>query len=398
MLAFFGSDLAWKNATRYLRRLLESGYVVVALDSSAMAMAAEADVPYVVMDDILEAEAMAHALRMADECDVGWWQPARNDFSVDGVCWPEVDNAMRWFWPDALLALAFADALKQRGCLELRFFGSILPRPAIVNCRSDIWGSLWKAELQGRTKRSALLKLPAYESLRGGFAKMRTRMRKPVSEQNQQAAPSWKTLPEEGLIVVIAPEEEYRFTNVIARLKEHFPGKVAVIIGAPYSGASAGIISTWNVPVLFGPMWPVATGLAAAGARFLPSVDRLLKDRFVNAYRKAARASIGYPWEKPLKHLGYHFEDHCKYRWPFLHKSIFGFWLKLWEKIRPRAVMMTTRGEAALKAAGLAARHLGIRSFGIPHGGVSGFDIKERFPASDMVLCSSVCKWRDFKD
>jgi hypothetical protein len=391
VLAFFGSDLAFRNSYRFLRRASERGYTLLALDSAAMALATRSDVPYVLVDEVLDAEAIASALKKGDECARNWFQDAREEFTVDGVCWPDIDHiAMRWFWPNVMIALELATALKIKDCREFSFFGNLLRRPSVLFLRSDACNTLWAAEFQRKATSRRIIVPPIHRFFGPGIRKLLARMGRTANAPVERGADSSSLLPQGGVIVVMGPGEEYRFTHVLSQLKGCFPDQVGVVIASPYSELSAEIASTWGIPVMFGPAWPMASWFASLPVQLLPTPDRSLQQRFLGAYRKVVKASAGQPWHKPVKQLEYHFRHYCCYRWPFLHRVNFEFWVRTWERFRPRALLVTTRPEAVFRAVVEAGNQVGITSFAIPHGGVSGTDQPETAVGSDFILCNSV--------
>jgi len=147
LVLFFGTDLIGRNGPRFLRRAHQRGYKLVALDSSAMAWATKAVLPYTVIDDWLEPERFVSALETAVDCERNWFEPARDEFTVDGICWPDIDRyTTNWFWQNAILSLELAEAFKTRGCNDFIFFeifsaapqfGMALPMSAMPSGRRN---------------------------------------------------------------------------------------------------------------------------------------------------------------------------------------------------------------------------------------------------------------------
>lgn len=387
VLAFFGSDLALRHGQRFLQRLHRKGYALLALDSHAMAQAARARLPHTTADDWLAPADIAGALQRAWEALGCWFEPARDDFTVEGICWPEVDaSAMKWFWSDAFLALELAEALRYKNS-SLAFFRNLFPRAAVGHDRSDTCDRMWAAEAQGSTPETFLLldqlaprwSNRAMERLLGVFSR---------SSEDRQSTVE-KEISEGSIILVMGPEEEVRFSHLAVGLSNRFPGKVAAVIAGARSSASTEIAEGWGVPVVYGPKWPAYRGIAALPASLLPQPDRKLAARFLSGYRTAVEAARGQPWQKPLEHLAHHFNYYCLYRWPYLVKEVLGFWRNLWRRSRPAGVVITSRDETVFALASIAARDMGIMSFCVPHGGNSGFKRDCSPLVNDWVLCNS---------
>jgi hypothetical protein len=109
LLTYFGSDLARRDTTRYLRNANASGDALLALDSHAMALAARADVPYTLLVDWLYPEPIVNAVHVARDYGTRWLEPTREEFTVDGVCLTHLDRYnIDWFWQDVYLLLELA--------------------------------------------------------------------------------------------------------------------------------------------------------------------------------------------------------------------------------------------------------------------------------------------------
>lgn len=389
-LAFFGSDLAFRDSATILRKASERGHALIALDSPAMALATRAGVPYVLVDELLDAETIAGALRKGEECQRNWFKDAKEEFTIDGVCWPDVDRiAMRWFWPNVMIALELATALKDKDCREFSFFGNFLRRPSVLFLRSDACNTLWKAAFGRKAARRMLIVPPVHELFGMGIPKLLARVRSTARGPAEHRRDSSSSMPQNGIIVVVGPGEEFRFSTVLSQLKDGFPERVGVVIAAPYSAQSAEIASTWDIPFMFGPTWPVASWFACLPAWLLRISDRSLQERFLGAFQKVVETSAGQPWHKPVTELEYHFRHYCCYRWPLLHHVNFAFWVRTWERFRPLAVLTTSRPEAVFRAAIVAANQAGIMTLTLPHGGVSGTDQPGASVDSDFILCNS---------
>lgn len=152
LLAFFGSDMKERGAG-LLREAFSKGYTLLALDASAVGIAAEAKITYTLIDDWVDSSTMLQAREKATRCEQEWFQSARDKFTSEKVCWPEFDHhAMHWFWADAMLAMALAEAFRFHGVQEVRFFQNPSRRPMVYYFPSDTHSSVWEAKLPGVAK------------------------------------------------------------------------------------------------------------------------------------------------------------------------------------------------------------------------------------------------------
>lgn len=389
VLAFFGADLVRRNARAFLQWAHKRGRELLALDSHAMAHAARAGLPCTTLEDWLEPEVIARAVENSILCSDKWFEPAREHFTVEGVCLPEVDkSSMKWFWTDALLALELARSLQSRNC-SLSFFRNLLPRASVGHPRSDACNTLWGKEACSKSvhiRLDQILPDISFTSVRGGLSRVTEALFTRGKSERRRLE---KAIPPNSIVFVIGPEEEVRFSHLVDQFSRSFPGRVgAVFAGAPSDSAIA-VISNLGVPVLQGPKWPVYRWLSALPSWLLPSPNRDLSRKFLAGYRLALEAADGTVWQLPMQHLGFHFRYYCVYRWPHLLTESLVYWRNLWSRIRPAGVLVTSRDEAVFALATITAKEAGALTFCIPHGGNSGFKRDSTPLPHDWVLCNS---------
>ncbi len=110
LLAYFGSDIGPESLLRAFRK----GYTLLALDTVAIGLTAQAQVPYTLIDNWVDEERLLDARRQAVAWAGEWFLSAREDLSADGICWPEFDSeALRWFWRDMALTAAWPGSHSQ---------------------------------------------------------------------------------------------------------------------------------------------------------------------------------------------------------------------------------------------------------------------------------------------
>lgn len=392
ILAFFGSDLAFRNGAGLLRKLHGRGFSLLALDSHAMACATRVGLPYTTLEDWLDPAETAVAVESSLLCLDNWFEPARKEFTAEDICWPEIDKAaMKWLWQDATLSLQLANVLQSRRCISFAFFRNLFPRAAVGHPRSDACNRLWQAALS-EIAHPGFLRLDQFvselspRSLKAGIGRLRELL---TRQAHRQQLADKREIPKGSVVLVIGPDEEVRFTHIVEQLSCTLPREVGVVIAGSYSDTSAAIAATWDVPVVYGPRWPVFRRMAALPSVLLPRPHRDLGERFLAGYEHALKASTGKPWHSPLQYLAFHFRYYCLYRWPYLLKECLHFWVNLWKRLRPKAILVTSRDEVIFALASAAAGQMDIRSFCAPHGGNSGIKRDSTPLLNDWVLCNS---------
>ncbi len=397
VVGFFGSDLARKNATQFLQQVHSRGYNLLAFDSPAAALAAKAHLPFTTIDDWIGADRFAAALLDGYEAGTTWFEPGREDFTADGVCWPHVDvPILKWFWKDVLLALELAESFRRSDVVEFRFFRNILRRASVLFQRSDVCASLWSAEI-GKIAGPMYL----FDQIHPGT--LWTAVQRRFSARTQtnwdtetRSTPISHEPPRGSIMLVLGPGEEYRFKDVVAELAQKFSGSVGVAFASPYTTENPEVLVSVANSVVYGPRWPSAAWATMLPTWLLPTVDRGLARQFSRAYETCIEASAGRAWHKPLRVLRHHFGHYCKYRWPFLCRVNLAFWSGLWSKVHPRAVVVTSREETIFGLAAVAAKALEIPVFMIPHGGVTCVGEPTAQIYSADVLCNSELQKRTF--
>lgn len=379
VFAFFGSDVEAEGVA-FLPEASIKGWTLLALDAPAIGMAAEAKLAYTLIDDWVDSAAMRQAREKAAECEQEWFQAATDQFTSDEVCWPQFDHhAMHWFWADVMLAMALVEEFQVCDVQELRFFPSRSRRPAVYYYPSDVCSSLWDAELPGVAKPYQLPRMRPATSKKALHYRVlrysRSRVRKVV-----RVVRRWCAVENPGLTtpsalrgrVVLAfnPGESYRFTPVIERLGEDLPGEIAAAILSHDQATADGIAAQWSIPVACGP--PSAP------------VDPGLRQQFLRGYARALERSSGQPWQKPLKHLQFHFEYYCAHRWPMLSAGL-RFWSGLWSQAQPKAVLVSALQDGESQLPAEAAKRLGVPTVSIPHG--AGLGRSSYSMIVDYILC-----------
>ena len=371
VLAFFGSDLDPSAGSDFLQRSCREGYALLALDSDAMAAATQAGLNYTLMDDWVKADKILRAVEDAAACETGWYEPARDEFTVDGICWPEIDHvAMMWFWQNAMMAEEFGKAFVDRRDRELKVFGHRLPRPAVFTDPSDVCNVFWKKELPGKTVEvHRSWRLP--KGIVQEFRRKASRRIRGLVGRSVAPKPDQDLIFLEGSVVLVLGQlEARRFAHVVTDMRRHLPEKAAAVLGGPYKEAADEMAAILGIPAATGATWPLSPRWLMVESLFSRTDTAAIEDRFWRGYDIALLESPGTLWEKALHSLKFHFKYYLGHRWPILHTKSFEFWLSLWSMHRPKAVIVTNAWTSYYLSACLAAKRLGIPTFLAAHGGV----------------------------
>ncbi len=368
ILAYFGSDFGLRNGAKFLKNAHRQGYGLLALDSHAMALASRAGVPYSLLDDWLEPETIVRAIDLAQECGSRWYESARQEFTVDEICLPQVDRcSMDKFWQDAMLALELAHKIKGSDCNEFRYFTNPFPRAGVALNGSDICGRLWRAELGTRFK--SLLRFGTFGpgEVLSIVRKAAIRLAGPVFNKQATTPVQPHAFPDKAIALLMKSEEVFRLQHVVKTLMTDFPDGISIVLGSHKSGSSDNVYESWGIPVYYGERWPAASYVSALPLNLMPRIDKDLEEKFFHGYRVALEKSGGQPWQKTLEVLKFHFNYYCRYRWPALYKHNFLFWRGLWERMRPSVLLITGMPEGVMVLASEAARQCDIPILVLPH-------------------------------
>jgi hypothetical protein len=384
VLAFFGSDVRSVPRAALAGRHAQ-GEILLALDTAAMKRCADAAVPYTVVEDWVEPDRIQAAKEEAVACEHGWFGSAREAFTRDGICWPEVDHhAMRWFWREVAVGTGLAEALEGHGLRELTFVQRVPPRPAVYDLTpTDVCGSLWCHLLPDIARPVGSLTEvdrdgESTASPRSGRGRVRREIRRMLRRgwRIGHAAASWwirSGASEDDLagrvVVAFNAGEYYRLTPIVRHLAARLPRGVAGVSHDDDHAAASKVAREWGVPVVTGPSRREA--------------DPAFCTRLQEAFGLARNGAGDEPWAAVLDALGFHFDYYGTERWPMLARG-YDHWASLWGRTRPRAVLVTTLQDSESQLPALAAKRLGIPTLALPHGALQGDDLRDL--SSEYIL------------
>ena len=386
VFALFGSNVEAANQSFLEKKVHREHYALLALDSAAMGLLEEARLPYTVLDDWLDPETRLRVQHEALTAERSWFEPARKEFTEQGICWPEIDQyMMRGFWVQSMMALALGKALRDRGSRLLSFFGSYLPRPAMSWNPSDVAAALWRTESVAKTKEIKSFTLGGSDlGVAAIWAKVARRLPHRVQGSRGSRPTGVSGELHRKIVLVLAYVQKDRYAYAVDHLKSHFPGRVAAVLAGPYPDLAEKLSAEWAIPVASGPPLPVLTLVPQLPLWLSRSCDPDLARRFLGAYDTCTVASKGQPWHVPLASLPFHFRFYCSHWWPTLCRRTASFWFDLFKAQQPAALMVPAVESVEQLLPCIAAENVGVPTFVLPEAalrtvGFSGLFTKSRF-------------------
>lgn len=367
VFACLGSDLD-RVGLSHLQRAHGVGATVLALDSAAAGAVHAAGIPFTLSDDWLDAAARRRMLEITGACADGWYEPARAQFTVDGVCWPAMDVVMMsGFWQEYCLQLCLAEAITSHGVEQLTFFRPAGQRPSFFRSPADTFGAFWEAALGETLKLTVLRPASSASSGRSLATRAVGKARRTVEAlRHGSLRPASPDVVEGALVLAVGEDEGARFAPVVRELVESGQ-RVAGVVLEPDAATAANRGRRWGIPVLPGPALR----------------DSATAERFTGALATAREAAAGQPWQIALEACDFHFSHYASVRWPQQVSSLRG-WESLWKEHRPAAVLVSSLDDARSQLPAVAARRSGVRSVTLPH---AAFYVKTRPDvASDWLL------------
>jgi hypothetical protein len=341
IIAFFGVPGS-KEKLEALSQAHAAGYTILPLDTTAHGLARKANVSFAPIDAFVTTDAIARAQKEAEQCHNHWFKGAASAFTTDGICWPEFDQeAMYWFWCEALFAKALADSLLEKGLHELTFFISSPVRPSLYYYPSDIHAVLWQAMLSDHVQ-------PITLSCASRSTENPVISFKDVHGRHISSA----SVLNEKLVFALNPAEFHRFSPIIKQLKNKYPGNVAAVLIFSQETRAKELSESYSIPVVS----PVSS----------PSAKNDFKNQFLHGFEKSLLFSNGKPWRPFLKHLKYQFEFYCGQRLPAVVNN-YRAWIELWSGIRPKALITSTLADSESQLPAAAATRFDIPTFSLPH-------------------------------
>ncbi len=366
VIVFFGSDVPGDQGLEHLADVSARGCSLLALDSSAAAQATRAGLPYTLPDDWIPPEALASALEAAGRAEREWFLPAEDAFTVDGLCLPYLDiENMGWFWRDAMVSIQLARAFRRADVEAVNVFGRLFRRSAVGCAPSDVLPTILLSELQERLHVSINSRALKEEIAAPLIQRGLTRVLGPKNRRPALEPTPVEDLPRGGVVLVLSAADAPGLMHTAEQLVERFPGRAAVIVCDPLGADSSLQQLRERVPLAYGPPSPRSGLVSSLPTSLLPKVDRTLAGRFLEGYSTVLRESEGKPWHMVLEDCDFHFRFYCAYRWPHLRRNVIRGWEDTWDRLLPRAVIVTSRPDAPFQFAAATAGSRGVPTFAL---------------------------------
>lgn len=350
VFACLGSDLD-RAGLAQLQVAHDGGATVLALDSAAAGAVHAAGIPFTLSDDWLDAAARRRMLEITSTCSGGWYEPVREQFVVDGVCWPALDAVMMsGFWQEYCLQLCLSEEMTARGVEHLTFFRPVGRRPSFFRSPADTFGAYWEAALGAALELTVLRPSKSASGERSLATRAAGKARRSLEAlRHGSLRQSPPDVVKGALVLAVGEDEGARFAPVVQELMES--GKrVAAVVLEPDVATAVNRGRRWGIPVLPGP------ALTDSGTA----------ERFAGALAAARAAAVGRPWQIALEACDFHFSHYASVRWPQQVSSLRG-WELLWKQHRPSAVLVSSLDDARSQLPAVAAQRTGVRSMTLPH-------------------------------
>lgn len=343
MLLFFGADLAGRNAARFLDRAVRSGYTLLALDQSAYAIAIRCGLTPACIEDLLTPEEIMSAMTLGSSWKTSWFDGARQSFTVDGICWPEIDiKAFAFFWRDVGLAFALADALSKRGCTDLALFRSYFLVPMLGPEPSDVPAAIICSRFRGKVRTYYRRELLSGSYLSGGLRRLTARL---AARGNRSAAHSPASNPgvlRNAIGLLMAPTQAPRYAALAHESAQRFPNGSATLLTVGGQIQEPSLKYSWPSPIIGGPSPLPASAVPAIQGRFSMSGSPELEQLFMDAFRSHRERPSPGDLREALHALAFHFNYFLRYRWPRLHSNHLPYWRRLFDNAPPAALLVPT--------------------------------------------------------
>ncbi len=364
VFAFYGDDIAHYNI-KFMQEMHRNGYTILALDVPAVGMALRSKVPYTVIDDWLDNDTFKKALDKAKYCEENWFIDARDEFYIDGICWPEFDtHAMHWFWSEICMAEAFAHEFLRRNGELLTICKRDVSQPSIYYSPQDVGKEIMISILGDKVDIYSIddnpKRLHIYNCLKKGAAAVRYLkgvLRKSLIPDYGHHKKF--DLITDKLLIALNPGEAHRFSPIVETLNKNKEIDCAAAVLTTNQAVAYGLSKQWNIPTIIG----------CSDEKPAPENKQLLLNALQNAKIKAE----GKPWARALDVLDFHFQYYCTARWPKLIMD-YQFWHEILNEFPPKAIIVSSLLDAESHLPTIAARQLNIPTFSIPHGVVQGLD------------------------
>ncbi|MGE4538347.1 MAG: hypothetical protein AB7D37_14825 [Desulfovibrio sp.] len=370
LLPLFSSGCT-TQALAAMARYIRQGYVILALDMRAIDFARRASFPYVCMDAFLDVEALFRLTVLANHYGQRWYQEHKALFTMEGVCWPELDrDTMYFFWRETVAAAGFMEAFLAGGGRDVAFLSENPRIPALFYYRSTVWRSVVETALEKGPAAVAGVLERAVVAAGGAGPLDDFTVELPLPPTWAAAAidPAKPGLrPTSPILFAVNGAELNRFVPVIKETAARHAGQVVVYLTEDYKAQAHQWRRELGLPVQPGP------------PHFAP--HPALRERLNSAFATLREQSRDKPWAMFLD-IAYHFEHYLGERWPDLMGRLH-WWREAIARENPLAVVNSMLLDTESQLPAVAAGDLGLLSYSLPHARMQR--IRNHLPARHLL-------------
>lgn len=356
----YGSDIRRDPALP--ASLRERGVSLLALDPPAIARLSNLNLPFTCLDDWIPAGARKAALEEASSISKTWFSPVKDEMTIDGICWPSVDRfGLHFFWNEAAIAAAYADAFSASGVNELLLTprlarrGSTYPEEWPRVGSDSVATSIWSNDGRFEATHLAATHRDAPEARRT-VRQLASNAARPLRSRVATRALSDSRQLRGKLVVAFFWSEAHRLSPLVARLRESFARDLVGVAHSSNPLAASAVQRRWKIPIyLFDRSPPPEPEDVNAFRAALETLRQKSNDKLLNAVLRDEGNSLAYSIEE---------------RWPELAGAQ-RRWRQVWRNNRPLTLMTSDSVNAFVQNPVLAARAETIPTISVPHAVVS---------------------------
>lgn len=362
IFAFFGVDVEGFNDNHFFT-LNKQGYTFLALDSVAIERISRLNLPYTIIHDWLDVPDILQIQDSAWNCEINWFQEFREEFTYNGICWPEIDHmAMHWFWLEVLLSDRIVTIFRKNNIKNFLIISQNVSNLVFWDTSGSICKEIWKNEFENC--------ITIIDKKTETFTNLKNNNENVFSKFNQFIYSPPEILKEKIAYCIGSNIEITRSTQIIQDLKRNFPNEIVFIPIFVSEKDICKIVNQWKIPIL---------------APVVDLIDKNLEDlkqKFSNGFQNSLKSSNNTIWRKYFSILNFYFLHFCQFRWPILN-NFYVKYCDIFTHNKPKILINSVLNFAEWSIPVLAAKQVMIPTLSMPHGVL--FDPSKRFLSSDLI-------------
>ncbi len=386
VFAFYGFDLE-NGPKSLLKERYEKEFTILALDIPAIGIAVQSGVPYTIIDDWLDDNDFEKALADAEFCEKNWFSDAKEEFTIEGICWPEYDHwDLSFFWKEFFLSRALCNKLLDHGVKVFSYIKYDRSKPIFSYFPPNTVGKeTFKLILKDKIDLQEINPLNVKKILNKSshIFEYINRILKCIINEKLKIIVNRKFI--KLFIIHIYNNLRYILNRKFLKISlddiyEKISGNIVFVIHPVELFRHSHIIrdyvkNTNEMPVLFlstDNLFRIIEAemnfdLPVIGSHSIGSTNDA--SLLSNAYYSVKEKSNGKLWEDPIRNFDTNFQYYCTKRWPELIKDI-RYWNKILHNFSPKALIVSTVDLPEFQLITILGKIYSIPSFSLPHGGV----------------------------